>query len=178
MSIKDYLIKEIQNIEEFRAIADAIDPEIIDLKKETTNLIDDQFIETATEKGIIRREKILAIQPYGDDTLNTRRFRVGAKWDNKLPYTYSRLIARFNGLVGDDGYTMNLVHGDYTLDIKINLGVKRMMQEANIMVRNMAPSNLIITVGLQYNRHIDLASFTHEYLATKTHMQLREEVLE
>lgn len=177
MSIKRYLIEEIQNIEEFKAIANAIDPEIIDLKQVTTNLIDDQFIETATEEGIVRREKILNIQPYGDDTLNIRRFRVGVKWDNKLPYTYPQLINKLNNLVGLDGYKMNLTHEDYTLEVKINLGVKRMMQEADIMVRNMAPQNLIIIVELQYNRHIDLATFTHSYLSTKTHLQLREEVL-
>ena len=178
MSIRDYWIEEIQNIEEFKAIADAVDPEIADIKDEIKNLIDDQFIETATEKGIARREKMLKIQPFSDDTLNTRKFRVGVKWNNQVPYSYRQLEKKLFDLVGEDGYTMTRNLAEHTLTIKINLGTKRMLQSIDNIARNMSPCNLIITVELQYNRHLDLEVFTHEYLGTKTHLQLREEVLQ
>ncbi len=177
MSIKDYWIKEVQNIKEFKVISDLEDAELLNLKQEVANLIDDQFIETATEKGIARREKMLNIQPYSDDTLESRRFRTSVQWNNQGPYTQNQLINRLANLVGDDGYTIALSHESYTLTVKISLGVKRMLNDAEIMVTNMAPCNLIINVDLLYNRHIDLANFTHEYLGTKTHQQLREEVL-
>ena len=178
MSIRDYWIKEIQNIEEFKAIADAVDPEIINLTDEVKNLIDDQFIETATNKGIARREKLLKIQPFSDDTLDTRKFRVGVEWNNQVPYSYRQLEKKLSDLLGEDGYMMSRNLGNHKLTIKVNLGQKRMLQSVDNTVQNIAPCNLIITVELQYNRHIDLARFTHEYLATKTHLQLREEALQ
>ena len=177
MSIKDYWIQEIQNINEFKAIADAIDPEISDLNNKIADMINDQFIETATEKGIARRERMLKIQPFSDDTLETRRFRVGVKWNNHLPYTYRQLEKKLTDLVGLNGYTIGLNHGTYSLTVKIALGVKRMLDDVRTMVDNMAPCNLIITVTLLYNRHVDLATFTHAQLAAYTHFQLREEVL-
>ena len=175
--IRDYWIEEIKKIKDFQAIADSIDPEVLDLNAEISNLIDDQFIQTATETGIARREKILNIQPFADDTLETRRFRINVKWNNQLPYTYRQLEKKLADLVGANGYTIVLDHSAYKLTVRISLGVKRMLDDANNMVNNMAPSNLIINVDLLYNRHIDLANFAHEYLGTKTHQQLREEVL-
>ena len=177
MSIKDYWIEEIQNIEEFKALSDAIEPEILDLKGEIKDLINDQFIETSTDKGIARREKMLKIQPFSDDTLQTRKFRTGVIWSNQLPYSYRQLEKKLADLVGEDGYTMARNVGEHTLTIKINLGVKRMRQDAYAMVRSMAPCTLIISVELQYNRHIDLARFTHAQLSAYTHQQLREEVI-
>ena len=177
MSIKDYWIEEVQKVKEFQEISNAEDPEILNLQNEITNLLDDQFIQDATEKGIARREKMLNIQPFADDTLASRRFRVGVKWDNQLPYSYKQLDQRLIDLVGEDGYTINLNHGAYTMIVRISLGVKRMLQDADLMVRNMAPSNLIITVDLLYNRYDDLAYFTYDELALKTYDQLRNEVL-
>lgn len=177
MSIKKYWIQEIQNVEEFKAIADAIDPEILDLKKETTDMIDDQFIETATQEGIARREKMLKIQPYADDTLESRRFRVQSRWNDSLPYTHPQLNNKLNNLVGPDGYKLTINYSEFTLTLKINLGQKRMINDVNTVTRKMTPANMIISVELQYNRHADLSRYTHQQLSLRTHQQLREEVL-
>lgn len=175
--IKDYWIKEVSKIKEFDELGKTEDVEILDIKQEISNLIDDNFITTATETGISRREKILKIQPFADDTLDTRRFRVDAIWNNQLPYTYRQLINKLNNIVGINGYILALNNGLYTLNIKINLGQKRMLQDVDKTVKNMVPANLVITVELQYNRHMDLAQFTHQQISAKTHAQLREEVL-
>jgi hypothetical protein len=177
MSLKDYWIDEIQKVQEFQAIADAIDPEITDINTETENLLDDQFIQDATENGIARREKMLNIQPFADDTLETRRFRVGVKWNNQLPYTYRQLEKKLTDLVGLNGYTIVLDNGAYTLTVRVSLGQKRMLQDAERMVDNMSPQNLVLTVDLLYNKYSDLAGYTYNYLATKTYDQLRNEVL-
>jgi hypothetical protein len=175
--IRDYWINELQNIKEFQEIADAEDIEISELKTEITSMLDDQFIQTATKEGIARREKMLKIQPFADDTINSRRFRLQSRWNDKLPYTYTQLLSKLNNLVGEDGYVIALNNLEYSLHININLGQKRMINDVNTVVRNIAPANLIIIVELQYNRHIDLAAFTHQQLSGKTHQQLREEVL-
>lgn len=177
MSLKDYWIDEIQKVQEFQAIAEAVDPEIANINTETVNLLDDQFIQDATENGIARREKMLSIQPFFDDTLESRRFRVGVKWNNQLPYTYRQLVKKLADLVGSNGYSVIIHNGTYTLTVRISLGQKRMLQDAEIMVNNMAPCNLLITVDLLYNRYMDLAKYTYDYLATKTYDQLRNEVL-
>ena len=177
MSVKKYLIDKILEIKDFEVITNIEDDEITLLNEAISKLLNDEFIETATETGVVKREVILNIQPFGDDTLDSRKFRIKTKWNSKLPYTYNQLINRLNSLVGENGYTLTINNSVYTLTIKINLGQKRMLQDVKNMINNIAPCNLVISVELQYNRHMDLAQFTHAYLGTKTHTELREEVL-
>lgn len=177
MTIRDYWIKEIGNIEEFKALGDTEDIELQLLEAEIADLLDDQFIATATVDGIAKREVMLGIQPYGDDTLATRRFRVGLQWDTLGPYTYRKLEERLTELVGANGYSLNLVHANYTLDVLINLGVQRQLQDAEELIKELTPANIIVTVSLRYNRHEDLSTVTHAYLAAFTHEQIRSEVV-
>lgn len=175
--IKDFLIDVVSAIKEFDVFGQIVDEELQTVENTVQQIIDDQFIETATEQGIARREKLLNIHPFADDTLESRRFRVKANWNNQLPYSQNQLEEKIISLVGENGYTLTVNYAEYRLTVKINLGQKRMLQDAKNMINNIAPCNLIVTVELQYNRHIDLARFTHQQLSTKTHAQLREEVL-
>jgi hypothetical protein len=175
--IQSYWIDELKNVEEFKEIANVQNPEIKLLWDTVANLLDDQFIETATQRGIVRRESILKITPFADDTLETRRFRVSSRWNDQLPYSYRVLENKLNQLCGKDGYTMALNNNQYTLNIKIELTQKRMFNEVQILSRKIVPSNMIIKVELRYNQHSKLANFTHRQLSAYTHAQLREEVL-
>lgn len=175
--IQEYWPSVLQEIEEFKELANAENIEINGLKESITNLIDDQFIETATERGIARRERIFKITPYADDSLETRRFRVLARENDKLPYTYRVLENKLNQLCGENGYVMTLNAGEYTLNIKIELVVKRMFDEVDKLARKMAPANLVITVELRFNQHLTLSKFIHAQLSQYTHKQLREEVI-
>lgn len=166
-----------QELREFQKLAEIEEPFFKRLKQEIQNIVDDQFIQTATEKGIARREKILKISPFADDTLETRRFRVQGVWNDKLPYTYRVLLERLDSLCGPDGYVMELNAGEYSLNIKIELTKKRMFDEVVRITRQMVPANIVITVELRYNQHLTLANFTHEQLSQYTHYQLRNEVI-
>lgn len=167
----------LQEIKEFRKIAEIENPILEKLLKEIEKIVDDQFIQTATEKGIARREKLLGIAPFFDDTLETRRFRVQGLWNEKLPYTYRVLLERLDSLCGSDGYVISLNAEEYSLNIKVELTKKRMFDEVVKITRQMVPANIVVTVELRYNQHNTLAKFTHDQLRQYTHYQLRNEVI-
>jgi len=177
MSMKDLWPPIMQEIKEFQKIAEIEETFFKRLQQEIQNIVDDQFIQTATEKGIARRERMLKISPFADDTLGTRRFRVQGLWIGKLPYTYRVLLERLDSLCGPDGYVIELDAGQYSLNIKIELTKKRMFDEVVRITRQMVPANIVITVELRYNQHLTLAVFTHEQLSQYTHYQLRNEVI-
>lgn len=176
--IRDYWISEIQKIKEFETLGGIEDGEFIKLNECLENLISDQFIQTATTNGIVRRESILKITPFTDDTLESRRFRVLSKWGNSLPYTYRSMIERLTQLCGESGFSVELNSNEYTLTIRVDLAVKRMEQDVKNLIRQMAPANLIVTVGVRYNKHKDLTKYTHRQLSAYKHVNLREEALQ
>ncbi len=177
MNIKDYWIKELQEVKEFKAIADTENVELASLHSEIENLIDDQFIETATVKGIARREKMLKIQPFADDTLQTRRARVGLKWGAQLPYTYRQLELLLTNLLGPTGFLIELNRANHTLHVKLELTNKRLFDSTAELVNAISPATLLITVSLLYNQYNTLSAFTYDYLKAYTYEQLRSEVI-
>jgi hypothetical protein len=177
MQVQEYWPQVIKEYREFEKISTAENPELESIWQEIGNVLDDQFIRTATVNGIARREKMLHITPFADDTLESRRFRVQALWNEKLPYTYRVLVNKLDNLCGEDGYVISLNAGDYELDIKIELTMKRMFDEVAKITRQMVPANLVVTVELRYNQHIKLAQYTHGQLSAFTHDQLRNEVM-
>lgn len=177
MDLQKYWPRIVRDLEEFQAIANAENVEIEDLNQSLQNLMNDQFITTATETGLARREAILKVRPYADDTLESRRGRIAFMWNNPIPYTDLMLLNRIELLVGEDGYEITRDYENYTLTILINLGVKRLLSEVDKGIRGMIPANLVFTLSLRYNRYEDLAQFTYDYLATKTYADVKDEVL-
>lgn len=166
-----------QELREFQRIAEIEGPLFEQIEQAIEDIVNDQFIQTATEKGIARREKMLKVVPFADDTLETRRFRVQGLWADKLPYTYRVLVERLDSLCGPDGYVIELDAGQYSLNIKIELTKRRMFDEVVRITRQMVPANLVITVELRYTQHLTLANYTHGQLSQYTHYQLRNEAI-
>lgn len=175
--IRDYWPEFLSEFREFQEIANTEDFELSLVRQAVANLLDDQFIQTATETGIAWRERMLKVVPFADDDLESRRFRIQAKWNDKLPYTYKELVDKMNSLCGKNGYTMTLNSNLYTLDIKIELINRRMFDEVEKISRKMVPANMLVTVELRYNQYNKLSAYTHVQLSSHTHYQLRNEVI-
>jgi len=175
-SIRDYWISEIKETLQFKAIADSEDVDLSILEGHLENLLNDQFIETATEEGIARREKLLKITPKAQDSKETRRRRVGFMWDNQLPYTYNKLIQQLDSIAKGQ-YLIILDHNSYTLSITLELNYRRLVDAVEEVASEMMPANLVLIVELRYNTHQLLSNFTRGWLGAFTHFELRNEVI-
>lgn len=147
MQVQEYWPEIIREYREFEKIAASENPELEQVWQAVSDLLDDQFVRTATEKGIQRRERLLKITPHENDDLEYRKTRVLAKWNGQLPYTYRVLVSRLNQLFGSN-YDLNVLHNEYLLKIEINTFNWR---EFDIMIddiRQMTPANMVIQSSL------------------------------
>lgn len=141
-SIKGYWIQQIQETKEFQQIANAEDPEVLELKQKIHDLIDEEFIETSTEIGISRREKLLYITPKKSDSLQDRRLAVFAKWGKKTPITYRKLESVLDSMIGNKAYKMELFNDEYYLQVDFELSNYKTVRELKKMLRRLIPANL------------------------------------
>lgn len=176
IDIKDYWPLVIKRILEFEKIADAENPEINNLWAAHKGVLDNQFIKTLTEEGCKRWESILNIVPMGTDTLEDRRFRILARINADLPFTFRQLENMLHALCGDD-YTCELINNDYKLVIRLALSVRRQYDEVSSLLKKVVPANLLIDLDLIYNQYLTLEPFIYEDLEPYTHEELREENL-
>ena len=144
MSIKDLWPPIMQELREFQKIAEIEDVFFEKLWQEIENIVDDQFIQTATEKGIARWEKMLKVVPSADDTLQSRIFRVIARWNDRIPYTWNSLLNKLDVLCGEGNYTIILRNDEYAIDLTTHIGIYDGLDELYNLLDKMIPCNLII----------------------------------
>jgi len=172
----DHWPDEVQKILEFRAIAEAETPEMTALWNEIDNMLADQFISTATLRGVKRWERILKFVPKGDSTLDERRFAILTKLTERLPYTFKMLHAILTELCGEGGYRLTLDRDSYTLTSNLGLPNYNKFQAVASMLRRVVPANMMIVTGVEYNRHSKFNKYRYVDLTAHSHSQLRKEV--
>ena len=175
--LQDYLPPVLLTTCEFPLLCLTGQAEMDALISSTDEVLDCQFITTAPLRGVERYEKIYGIVPQDTDTLEERRFRILTHINAQLPYTIRVLHQRLQALCGEDGYSLTLNHGTYTLTVKVALTAKRNLQAVQEMLAELTPANLVVSCSLLYNQHQTLAAYTHGQLAAYTHNQLKNEVL-
>lgn len=139
--------------------------------------LNDQFVDTASEYGLGRLEKILSIIPKGTDSLDARRFRVKTRINEQLPYTLPALKNQLATICGENGYSVTIGQGTYILTVRVELISKGNLDDVNTMLQRVVPAEIVIDLDLKYNSFEVLSGFTHAELSAYTHEQIRSEVL-
>lgn len=171
-----YLPPIFHEVQETIEIAKVENPLLKDLWQEIENALLDQFLLSATGRGIKRNEDMLHIASMATESLETRRFRLLTRFNEQVPYSRPVLRNLLNTLLGENGYELTINAADKTLKIKIELTVKGMFEAVEQMLERITPQNMVLTVELRYNQHSLLTKYTHAQLAVYTHEQLRNEV--
>lgn len=132
----------LQDILEFREIADAEQPEW-DRAAETVDGLHREFsIFTMTEAGATRWERILGIQRAPGETLEQRRSRIQTKYLSQLPYTYRNLLRYLLQISGD--FTVNLDHASYTLYLDMLMTSGDQKKALLAVLAEQLPANILL----------------------------------
>lgn len=174
--LKDYLPIFTQEYAEINAIMDSEQTTIERAWVDAENMLKDQFVVDATEDGVKRWESILNMKPKGTYTLDERKFNILVKLKEQLPYTMPTLKSALASLCGEDGYTLKLDNGTYTLIVKLALWNENNVQVVSELLDKMIPANIVKKVML-FNTHLILSDYTHEQLAAFKHKEVRESMI-
>lgn len=172
-----YLPQIFKQVEEIQAIAHVETPILEGLWQAIEDILNDQFIVTATDSGLSRQEKMLKLNVPATDTIETRRFRLLSRYQEQAPYTNKVLKQLLDSLLGEGKYYYERNVAEKWLTVKLELTVKGQFEAVELMLERITPQNMILKVELRYNQHIMLTRYTHAQLAAFTHKHLREDVL-
>ena len=137
---------------------------------------DDIMIESATEKGIARREKILKINPPSDMSLDDRRFIVMMHWFDMYPYTMWSLDTKLYYLVGADWSNISIRVNYEQMKLTIRLALARKWQYAAVvqLLEDIVPLNIVIDIDLMYTTWGEVKQMTWGQVKQKTWKGLKE----
>ena len=172
----DYLPQVLKEVRELKLLLQSEQVEIANLWGLIDNVLNDQFVVDSTENGVGRWEKILGIIPKATESLDARKFRILSRLTEPVPPTMRTLKQQLEALCGKDGYSIELYNDSYTLKIRIALIAKSNFDDVGSLLQRVVPANMVIDLSF-HNQHLTLNQFTHAYLQTYTHNQLRNEVI-
>lgn len=142
VDLVSYLPQFIAEYKETKLALTAENPEFVLVWKAADRVLKNEFIATADEYGISRFEKILGIIPSKNDSLEIRRLRVQARWDNRIPYTMRRLMERLDRvLMGRHNFTVML--DGYHLTLIVYSLNDSMNAEMQYILSVMVPMNIV-----------------------------------
>jgi hypothetical protein len=171
----DYLPDILRDTKEFQNLAKVEGEILFQERLAKEELIQDQWIQTASWDGLLRRAKMLGIAQNAEESLEELRQRVLLRWNGRCPYTYIILLEWLDGCCGAGNYMEELSYAEYTLKIVLELRVKKLQKEIYDIVRYMIPANMILKVLIQYNRYGDIRKMTYGELRKWKHSEIKEE---
>lgn len=175
--IVDYLPPVLREVDEIKAI-NAVENEII--KGEwllTGEQLDNQFVVTTNEDGISRYEKMLKLKVADTDTLETRVFKVLARYQEQAPYTWRVMKNIMDSLLGEGRYVMERDIIDKNLSVKLELTVGRQFDVVSELLERVTPQNMTLSIELRYNTWNKVKTKTWGELKELTWHDIKEEVI-
>lgn len=140
-----YWMPILRNIKEFKEIAKTEEPELRYILEAIDRTLSNMFIETADEYGIKRFEDMMGLYPNKGDSLETRRFNVLIKWNDKVPYTDKELYNRLLSLCGGaDKFEITEKYKEYLIEIVTHLGVNGAFDAVTNLLEEMLPCNIVL----------------------------------
>lgn len=145
---------------------------------EAENTLKDQFIQTATNYGITLFEDVLGIVPNpSTESWEYRRLRLLSRMSTNPPFTEEFLDQHLEQIIGAGNYTIAVYPATYTVSVRILIPARTFFAEAQLLMLDVVPANMIMDISIQYNSYADLAPYTYAQLAALTYYDMREEVL-
>lgn len=145
IDLLSYWMPLLRKIYEFKQIAKAEEPELRYILEAIDRTLANMFIETADEYGIKRFEDMMGLFPEEGDSLETRRFNVLIKWNDRIPYTDKELYNRLLSLCGSaDKFTLEEHYTEYWLKVATHLGVAGAFDAVAKLLEDMLPCNLVL----------------------------------
>ncbi|MCM3748024.1 YmfQ family protein [Paenibacillus pasadenensis] len=129
---------------EFKELLASEDAEVAAAESAVQSLLDDQFVMTAGEEAIRRRERVLGIlADEAAEPLTFRRMRIVNRYSTKPPFTLRYLQKRLDELAGP-GRALAMVDPDnYVLTVSAAIQDALLFREVERTIQAVKPANLI-----------------------------------
>lgn len=139
-----YLPELYHDVVDFVQITGTESVEVSSAEKAVNTLFDSQFVTTASEQAVKRREKILGIQADPKtETLDFRRKRLINRYSTKPPFTVRYLQQRLDFLVGLGLTIVSVDPQNFILTVTANIENAAVFKEVERTVRVVKPANMI-----------------------------------
>lgn len=137
----------LREIKEYKEIFSSIEEEFNAFRIQMDKALQESSVETATDYGLDRYEKMLNIANSSNDVIE-RRFKIKSKLINQLPFNKKWLDNKLKSLVGEGNYIIKIDESNYEVTVQVSYIFPNVVKELSESLRNELPANLVVNVNL------------------------------
>jgi hypothetical protein len=155
--ILQYLPGFYREIEDFVELDKTESAELDAMESAVQQMLNDQFVMTASAAGIKRREKMLGIQANpATESLEFRRARIINRYSLKPPFTSRFLQEQLDRLVGPGRTLVEVDPVNFLLTITVAIQDAELFREVEHTVKQIKPANIVYQQNTALNDNIEL----------------------
>ena len=140
----EYLPTIYHEVLDFVELTDSESQEVVSVESAIQQLLNDQFVDAASESAIRRRERILGIQADPNtETLDFRRKRLINRYSTKPPFTVRYLQRQLDSLVGAGLTIVSVDPQQFLLTVTTNIDNASIFKEVERTIQVVKPANLV-----------------------------------
>ncbi len=162
--INEFVPSFYRNIVDFNHLTKVENDMFEQAEAQTTQIIDNQFVQSCNEKGLVQFEKMLSITAApGTESLQFRKDRVVNHLSTRPPFTLQFLKNQLDSIIGKNRYKVYMDYAEYTLYVESTLVSQNWYSELLVTVNSIKPANIVfinkpvILKGVKLNE-----SMTHQ----------------
>ncbi|MGN7478940.1 putative phage tail protein [Solibacillus silvestris] len=172
VDVMSYLPPVLQDYKELKEIAAMENPILNALWQKIDDELNNQFVVTVNREGATRYENMLKLNRLASDTLDVRRFRILAKYNNQAPYTRITLMQILDNVLGEDNYELTISNSEKFIKIRINLTLSSMVDSVNLLLEQITPQNLVLDISPMYYLYSDIDHVPYKALKKYQYYEL------
>jgi len=134
----------------FDALYGVESDEISKVVKDSKQIFDNEFIQTANLEGIERFEKIYEINSNSTYSTEERRNIVYNKMVYKPPFTRQRFRELLKNIVGNNNFSFEIKPEDFTVIVSIPMTDRNIYSQYVKRIREIVPANLLLILSTPY----------------------------
>ena len=154
IQIENYLPSVVREVDVFKQIAKAQNPEFNLLKDRIVQTFSERFIQRATEYGVRRWETLLLIPIDETLTLQQRKERVLTHLNIKTPYTWRMLENMLNAYLGEGNFVLTYNIEKNKLSLKINWLSSYARRDIESLFEKVLPANVVFEISYFENTKV------------------------
>lgn len=142
--IMQYLPEYYREIRDFSELDNTESVELDEMDEAIQRLFDDQFVLSANEQAIKRRERMLGIQADpSTESLEFRRRRLINRYSTKPPFTVRYLQQQLDNLVGQGMTIVSVDAQNFVLYVTTNIETASVFREVQHTIETVKPANMV-----------------------------------
>lgn len=155
VKIEEYWPLIVKGTAEFGQIAAALNPEFNKLAECIYRVLNESFIQDASEYGVSRWESILGITPAAGATLDDRKAAILTYMNIKLPYTWRVLKQMLVPILGgEDKFVMEYLNDEAKLVLHTDRLNDAMLATVTSLLERVVPQNIEV---VRYNHNMEIS---------------------